>query len=896
MNQHSWLIRAKLDLPRQQVIHVQRRHLVYRLDEATTRRVAFVVAPAGFGKTTLLAQWCEHRLAQDDRVGWLTLDEGDADAHQFIVYLIIALSTAGVPLNNLERLAEKGLEEVAPRAALAKILERIALDERPIRLVLDDYHRLRSEDVDNLLVSLIASAPPNLTLVINSRRRPDLDLPRLIASGQALEINAGMLRFSREETRSAIAAALSEEMLDALFDRTEGWAIAVQLARLLIAEDAGDGSLIGRFTGDHGHIADYLADHVLATLSEDLQEFLLQTSILERFNASLAGAVCDRPDAWEALWRLEHLHALLIPMDPERNWYRFHHLFAECLQNLLLRKHPEMIAELHLRASRWFEETGYVSEAVRHASLAQDFDRCARLIEQAGGWELILFGGIGYLRNLLGKVPEPELDRYPRLQLAKAYLLLKDGKIPASRGMFDAATANPRADGQDPAFIRDSLNVGTLLGTYEDTWLTTQRYAELTSLTDSVSADDGVTLGVLYCQQAVAALGLGRFREAGEASERAMRAMQQGRTVLGLNYCYLHAGLVAFYRGRMRLAERHIREARRMAEENFGADSGLRSAADVLLAALQYWRADLGDEGRETFVQALTQVEQNDGWFELYAVGLGIEAGSAMDSGDIEGLRNAVTRAERIASSRGIRRLTDLATAYRLRLYDLEGQRSKARILAEELATQYGIGCWKSEPFRWKPYQQIAQSLSRHYMGRQTAESCAYLDDLITCNEAMGAHIHLVSALVAKADLERHAGRREAAVAALERSVVLAASDDVRMPFASHPLTASLLLSRYGHGTESKEGEVSRHFVVECLRQREKQQRQAASLSVIAFSPREREVIGELAEGLSNKEIARALDLSENTVKFHLKNIYSKLEVSERTAAIARARDLSLTI
>jgi len=801
-----------------------------------------------------------------------------------------------VPLNNLERLAEKGLEELAPQAALAKILERIAQDRTPIRLVLDDYHRLRSKEVDHLLVNLILSAPTNFTLVVNSRRRPDLDLPRLVAAGQALEISAGLLRFSREETRSAIAAALSEEMLDALFDRTEGWAIAIQLARLLLAEDGGDGSLIGRFTGDRGHIADYLADHVLATVSEDLQEFLLQTSILERFNANLASAVCNRSDAWEALWRLEHLHALLIPMDHERNWYRFHHLFAECLQNLLLRKHPELIAELHLRASRWFEDQGYVSEAVRHASLAQDFDRCARLIEKAGGWELILFGGIGYLRNLLGKVPEQELDRYPRLQLAKAYLLLKDGRIPASRGMFDAATASPCADEQDPAFVRDALNVGTLLGTYEDNWLTTQRYSELTSIVDSVSADDGVTLGVLYCQKAVAALGLGRFREAEEASERAMRAMQQGRTVLGLNYCYLHAGLAAFYRGHMRLAERHIREARRMAEVNFGADSGLRSAADVLLAALPYWRAALDEESRETFLQALTQVEQNDGWFELYAVGLEIEAGSAVDSGDLEGLRNAIARAERIASSRGIRRLADLATAYRLRLYDLEGQQGKSRVLAQELARNYEIGCWKSEPFRWKPYQQIAQSLSRHFMGRRTAESYAYLDDLIACNEAMDAHIHLVSALVAKADLERHAGRREQAVGTLKQGAALAASDEVRMPFASHPLTASLLVNRHAFVAASKDEEMYQHFILECLMQREKHQQQTAGLSVIAFSPREREVIGELAEGLSNKEIARALDLSENTVKFHLKNIYTKLEVSERAAAIARARDLSLTI
>lgn len=890
---HSWLIRTKWDLPRQQVIHVARRRLVDRLDKVRGRRIAFVIAPAGFGKTTLLAQWCEHRLEKGDRVGWLTLDEDDADAQRFLVYVVFALSAAGVSLQELERLAEKGLEELTPRAVLAKILERIAEEPRPIRLILDDYHRLDSEEVDSLVGGLLGGAPPNFTLIINSRRPPDLDLPRMIASGQALEINAEMLRFSREETRAAIAARLSEEMLDALFNRTEGWAIAVQLARLLLAQDGGDRSVIGHFTGDRGHVAAYLADHVLAMLPEDLQEFLIRTSILERFNAELANSVCGRQDAWEALWRLEHLHALLIPMDSERKWFRFHHLFAEFLQNLLLRKHPELIKELHIRASCWFEKQGYVSGAVAHARLAQDFDRCARLIEAAGGWELILFGGIGYLRNLLGKVPERELDRYPRLQLAKAYLCLKDGEIPASRGLFDAANANPRTDKQDRAFLRDLLNVGTLLGTYEDNWLTPDRYAELISLEDSVAPDDGVTLGVLRCQRALAALGLGRFTEAHEASVRAMRAMQQGQTVLGLNYCYLHAGLAAFYQGRLRLAEQHFREALRMAEENFGADSGLRNAAEVLLAALHYWRGSLNDESEEGFLRALAHVEQNDGWFELYAVGLDIEAGLATDAGDLGRLRNAVERAERIAGSRGMRRLADLAAAHRLRLHNLEGQRSKAEPLACELEAKYGIKCWKSEPFGWKPYQEIAKSLSSHYMGRDNTKSFAYLDDLIACNEAIGSDVYLVSAFVAKADLERHTGRREEAGKSLQLGLNLAIPEEIRRPFCSCALTASLLLNRHACDEKATEG-LHRSFIIECLARREKHEPEDKSSSVIAFSPREREVIEELTQGLSNKEIARALDLSENTVKFHLKNIYSKLKVTGRTAAIARASDLSL--
>ena len=666
--------------------------------------------------------------------------------------------------------------------------------------------------------------------------------------------------------------------------------------RAVLAEAGDERVLADRLTGDRSLISNYLANHVLAALSEDLQEFLLDTSILERFNAELANAVCDRKDAWVALWRLEHLHALLIPMDHEQGWFRLRHLFAECLQALLQRRHPGLIGELYLRASYWFEAQGNVSEAVRYAGLAQDFDRSARLIEAAGGWELILFGGIGYLRSLLAKVPEWELNRYPRLQLAKAYLLLKDGRIPESRGIFDAAIANPKANETDLSFSRDALNVGTLLGTYEDNWLESERYSQLTSLRDSVHPDDGVTLGVLYCQEAVANLGLAYFHDALEASESAMRAMQQGRTALGLNYCYLHAGLAAFYQGRLRLAERYFGVARRMAEENFGADSGLQNAAEVLLAALYYWRGELTEDRQENFLRAFNEIEHNDGWFELYAVGLSVEAGVANDVGDLEKLRSAVARAERISDNRGIHRLADLALAHRLRLLEIEGQIAKARSIACELEAGYGRGCWQTERFRWAPYQQVARSLAQYHMGRQTAKSLAYFDDLIACNEAVGSGTHLVAAYVAKADLERHAGRRTESIALLVRALRLAIVEDIRMPFSSFTLTTSLLLNNAGLAQEASEDKLLQTFVTDCLaRRRQRQQRDQVS-SIIGFSQREQGVMEELAQGLSNKEIARALDLSENTVKFHLKNIYSKLGVKQRSAAIARVRDLGLSL
>jgi LuxR family maltose regulon positive regulatory protein len=666
MSADSWLIQAKIDIPREQIIHIERDQVLDSLRAHAQRRVTFAIAPAGFGKTTLLAQWCHDRLRAGDRVAWINIDESDRDVHQFLIYVIFALSSAGVGIADLVHQAKQGLQDVSARAVLARILEIITAESARVHLILDDYYRAQSEEIDRVMRDMLASAPSNLHVIISSRVPPAMNLPRLIASGQGSELTAESLRFSREETRAAFAGDLREEVLDALVERTEGWAIAIQLARLLLAGRTDEADVIRGLSGDRGHLATYMAEQVVAGLSEDLQEFLMRTSILEHFNAELANALCERQDAWDMLWRLEHLNALLIPMDAGNKWFRFHHLFAECLQNLLVRKHPELPQKLHSRASLWFESENRVSEGVHHASLAGDFARSARLIEQAGGWELILFGGIAYLRNLLRSMPEREFSNYPRLQLAKCYLNLKDGKIPAARALFDAATVRTPTETRSAAFRRDALNVGTLLSSYEDDWLTQERYDDLIALENAIAPDDGVTRGVIFCQRALAAINLGRLDDAYRASDEAMQAMRQGETVLGLNYCYLHAGLAAFYQGRAHPAESALHQARRMAQENLGADSGLRNAADLLLGAMHYWRGTLTEEERQEFMRALSYVEENDGWFELYAVGLEVESGLALESRDLPALYNSVERAARIASLRGIDRLADLAAAHRL--------------------------------------------------------------------------------------------------------------------------------------------------------------------------------------------------------------------------------------
>lgn len=889
LGRRSWLVRGKLKAPRQQVRLIDRPKLIATLDKVRDHRLGLVVGPAGFGKTTLLSQWRDGLLDDGVKVAWLTLDEADGEAEQFLSYLVFAVASADLSVGQLELLAEQGLMDTAPRAALAAILEMVARAEVPLVIILDDYHRVQCADIDALIGEAVALAPPNLCLVLTGRERPSIGLPRLLASGQAVELQAEDLRFTRSEVRDTVDASISEATLEALFERTEGWPVAVQLAALLVNGKVTDDSvLVEQVTGHSGHIASYLADQVLASLPDTVQDFLLRTSVLERFSAPLADVVCGRSDSWRVLQQLEKLHALLVPLDDRQTWFRYHHLFADYLQNLLRQKSPDLMVTLHRAASEWFEAEGQVSEAVRHARLAGDLDRCASMIEGAGGWELILYGGIGYLRTLLRNMPDDELDRFPRLQLARAYLHMKEGHLREAQALWDAAVASPGGARPGSALERDLVNMRMMLECYQDRVVTTAGLADLRARAKAWPAEDALTHGMFDCQLAMTNLALGRFAAAEQVSKTAMRAMRQARSALGLNYCYLHAGVAAFYRGHLRMAEAHFWEARRMAEDNFGADSGLKFISDVLLGGLLWWRGELKDDSRRSFFRALDHVEQYDGWFEIYAFGLGTAVDLALAEDNVAWADGLIAQAERIASIRGLQRLDDMALAFRLRLEVAKGDEAGVDATVRRLDGRYEPGCWRDDPYCWRPYVEMAASAHRH--DEVWPDAPRMVDDAIECARSLDARFHLTRLLIRRACLADQAGLRDRALADIEEALRFAAPELIRQPFQADPAVAPLLRAAHKLVGQDAGGGLLARFLSDALAA-VRQPLLDDARRYGDLSPREQDVLMELRRGLSNKQIARSLDITENTVKYHLKNIFAKLGVERRTQAIALLQD-----
>ena len=880
----SWFIRAKLAAPVHQVRLVSREHLLMRLDRLSGKRLGLIVAPAGFGKTTILMQWQARQKAAGTAVAWLTLDEGDGNIHQFVSYIVLALTSAGVDLGSLEAAAEQGMAGGALRPALSLLLDRVAAHQGPVVLILDDYHRLEAPANDRFLTELITMAPSNFTVVASSRVHLNLDVPRLMASGLAVEFGAEFLRLSREELADAFDRPLTHDETDIVFGRTEGWFVAVQLARLLIREGDSIQSCLLRFKGDSGHVANYLAEQVLANLEEPLLSFLVRTSILESLCAPLADAVLERSDSLETLRRLEPLNALLVPLSEMPGWYRFHHLFAECLQDTLLRRHGVEIPELHLRAADWFERQGNVSETVYHAGAAKNFDKCAALIQDAGGWELILFGGIGHLRNLLCYIPDSVLRRYPRLQIAKAYLSAKDGDLAETRALFNSARAHEHNATSSALLERDMLNVGALLDIYEDRHMRAPDLVALKARIERHPADDPMTVAILTCQYVLACIALGRFAEAEQEAQEVMRVMRQARTVLGLNYCFLHAGLAALYQGKLDIAEAHFGMARSMAEENFASDPGLRALSGVLHATLRYWQGRMDKESSNEVITYIDYVEAYDGWFELYANALQVECSLA------DRTSTSLARARRISAVRGLKRLELLADIQELR----HGEPGKKEALARRVLLATPKSVWSRDPFQWRVFVESRLALAKFYVDVDRSHAMAMATAAYECACELQAVPFLVDALVVRAQLRNLVGDRTGATEDLTKALSVAAPERICGPFERERELVPLLRAVI-KASRSDFADVRLTAFAESLASRMARVSPAALSSTgLQFSSREFEVLEELLQGSSNKEIARALDMTEHTVKFHLRNIFTKLNVERRTQAVAKARELGL--
>jgi LuxR family maltose regulon positive regulatory protein len=899
------VLATKLFAPPPRARLVARHRLLAQLDTSLEahHRLTLVSAPAGFGKTTLLGDWLSHLGSTEGtaRVAWLSLDDGDNDPTRFLTHVVAALQGAG-----MERLGGL-LDATAPPGTgdLTALVNSTSEEctrapETRWVLVLDDFHVITSPEVHRASEFLLDHLPPGVHLVMTTRSDPPLPLSRLRTRDQLTELRAADLRFTRPEAEefltSVMGLALTATDVDALEDRTEGWAAGLQLAALSlrgVEERDQVSGFIDAFRGSSRFVIDYLVDEVLARQTEEVRDFLLHTAVLERLNGSLCDQVTERADGARLLADLERDNLFVVALDTERAWYRYHHLFADVLHARLLAEQPEQVPLLHRRASEWYAAHDLLPDAVRHALAAEDHDR-ARLLMESALPEMRRARQDALLMSWAASLPDRVILRSPVLSIVKAWSKLMSGDLEGvepwlagaesalEAGAADAGLSATWADTEDlrtaPAMIAIyRASVSQARGDVAGTVRHARRAVELAGPDDHFVHGAGCGfLGLAAFAAGEVTEAIATFSEAVHHLHAAGNLVDELDTTIVLADMWRAAGRPSRARS---LLETGLRTA------TAGGEPYPRATAD-LHVGLAELDSELGDfAGAEAHLeQARTLAERasiSENRYRWYTVMAQLQS----RLGDLAAAMNLLEEAQALYRPGFYPDLRPIP-ALRARLQLAHDHLGAAEAWAEEQGV--GLG---DEPTYLREYEHLTLARMLLAQGRQR-DALALLDRL---GEAAGdrrpgstREIGLLRALV------RHAAEdRRQALADLEDAVTHAPEPEsyTRLFLDEGASMVSLLQA----ATET-ENEALREQALRLLG-RESAPRPADEQQTALPDPlsdRELEVLRQLDTGLTGPEIARQLFVSLNTLRTHTKRIFTKLDVNNRAAAVRRARELGL--
>ena len=608
------LLQTKLYIPPPRPELVARTRLITQLNEGLHRKLTLVSAPAGFGKTTLVSNWItdlrENHLIENrkskivNRTVWFSLDTTDNDPVHFLAYFLVALAQADPNLKDILQ----GLQQTAQQASLESVIpaliNSLATSQHKIILVLDDYHLIETQAIHHALNFLLDHLPPQLHLVFIGRADPPFALARLRARGEITEIRTDDLRFSHEEAvlflSQVMGINLSPQDVTALDQRVEGWIAGLQMAALSLQKQADVSAFIKDFTGSHRYIMDYLSEEVLSQRPSGTRTFLLKTSILERMCGPLVDFITAEGNGQERLTQLEATNFFLIPLDDERRWYRYHHLFADLLRQQLRREIPEAAAELHSRASHWFEGVGSITEAIEHALKASEVERAAALIEP-------LAHGMAYRMEVetLGRwveaLPEELLLQHPGIVYPYAIVLSISRRFEEYARYLEKAEASALATIQKPEAQIILGQVGVqksiqrhLFGEYEQALAQVAKTQEILHKYDQ--PHERWELLSIIGYSTIHTRGEPEF--ALEHLEQATRLGSADEGPTGALLCHTFTANAYLYLGRLSQAEASLQQALQAVTRPDGTTLFMAVFPSALMARLAYERNQLDEATR----------------------------------------------------------------------------------------------------------------------------------------------------------------------------------------------------------------------------------------------------------------------------------------------------------
>jgi len=904
------LLATKLTIPFIRTELVSRPRLITQLNDGLhpdlgfARKLTLISAAAGFGKTTLVNAWVNSLRATDAnndhneyKISWLSLDEGDNDPTQFLIYFTTALNQLSGSDATIGQVAMDMLRTPQPpafEAILTSLINDIATIPSHIVIVLDDYHLIDSRSIDNALTFLLENLPAQLHLVIATRMDPQLPLGRLRARGQLTELRAADLRFTASEAtfflNEIMGLGLSTEDIARLESRTEGWIAGLQLAAISMKGRADVGSLIESFSGSHRFVLDYLLEEVMDQQSQPIQDFLMQTAILNQLTGPLCNALTGQDDGQQTLETLEHANLFVVPLDEERRWYRYHHLFADLLQQYLHRTQPNLVSELHLRAMNWYESKGNLPEAIHHALAADHIENAARLIEQ-GSLTAIEKSDLGFILKWVEKIPDTTLQDFPWLFIYHTWALLLTGQVEA---------VSPRLEHTEWLF--DSIDdetkkpemLGFVAGLKAILMLWQRDFSKgiefVRQAMENLPEDNW---GRGYCAIVVGAerWGAGKLSEAKDAFAQAYSIGLAADNVMLAVSSGCNLAHVLENEGYLQDSVEQFQSLFKLAQQD-GRELPVAGYIHVDLGRLLYElnELDLAEQHLMRGVHLCKVLA--DGRAEL--IGHNFQARVDLARGDLAKVINAIKRGEEANPSPGTAFDLRGGEYPQIRLWITENMLDdlEAWITKEELHIE-NVSFYKAKMSRTM-HARVLITLSEanpDYLN----DALDLLDTLLNMAENTGWGSKIIEILGLQAVAYHRQQETEKMLTTIEKALTLAEPERYLRTFVDEgPSMAQVLYEALSHN-------IAPNYVRRLLAafsthdQHEEQPRTSSEADWLeSLSEREVEVLEYIAEGLTNAEIADRLYLSAHTIKTHTRNIYSKLDVNSRIQAVSRAQSLGI--
>jgi LuxR family maltose regulon positive regulatory protein len=935
------LLKAKLTIPPARKSLIRRERLYEKLDRGLNQdcKVILLSAPAGYGKTTLVSSWVRRRHPAI-QAAWLTLDSRDNDLNRFLSYLVTALKSIQTDEGQATLEMLKSPQSSPAEAILSTLLNECKSMDSPFLIILDDYHVISSQPVQEAIAFLLEVLPANMHMVICSRSDPLLPLARFRARGQLIDLRAESLRFDTAEAtkflNQTMGLDLSSEEITMLETRTEGWIVGLQLAALSMQGREDIGQFLNAFSGTNRFILDYLVEEVLDRQPEDIKNFLLCTSILERLNASLCDATikAEKPgsignqrvagpgehiSSQPILEYLEHANLFVRPLDDERKWYCYHHLFADALRSRLNEGFgKEWVIQLHAAACDWYEQNGHIPEAVSHALAAEDYERAALQVRQAAH-EMFLRGEIYALIGWMRALPQNWVRKDPILSLNYANGLL-------ATSSFDEVEPHLRdiervlgyvADGSEdslalPVPIRGALaEILSIRANLAFHHMEPQRALDLSELAFAYMSEDvekglctlrAALLGVLKFNIGLAHEVMGNVECAEEAFEQSLNYNRQVVNPHMNAFLISHLAKLRIARGQLRqAAETYKRLIDHPKSRPFHL-SPYRGLAYVGLGGILYEWNEL-EEACSFMNEGIQLGKLLSNWETILPGYLGmasIHVARGEMTQALEFIAELAGFAERYTGHLG----NSLVDAYKAWTYlaqgDLKGALDWCKRLNIGPGSDLPYGCEKALLIQLEV--MIAQG--------KMSDALNWITRLLSSAQSKGQIGHIIELLLLQAMAFRALGRGMQAYNALESALALTEPEGYIRVFADKGEQMERLISDYRLRVK-KEGQLSEkrevHRKLQYLDKLLSAFRASGSLSfdqsaplrqrvglIEPLSAREMEVLRLLAIGLSNAQIAEKLIVTTGTVKSHIHSIFGKLGAGSRTQVLLLAKELKL--